>query len=479
MTRKPALATLAVTAALVTAVAGTSYGSAVAVKPRPGAASQGVAPAADRGAPGKWTKVSTGTVGTTFAPSLVRGSNGDLHVVYPRTVGDKTTIGHTAVHTNGSLGVQNTVLASPWVTMDTSPAVVSGPGGLSVLFGGVENSDNWAIHTATADALGSAWSLSGQNVGTTTADGSYGTAATTLADGSPVVVFPLNAQLFWHVGVNSNAYDSYTGTASSLYQASVVSDGSNAWAAWYQLGPTAGSTGIFVKQIYPTVGATQKAPGSSHGALMVQPDSRVALAARAGGGVFAAYCVGYPTCTAVRVWKVGGNKTADVPHSRFATSVAMSPGPSGRLWIAWSDNLPKVRAVRTNRTGLGMGAVQTPGLPRGGAVHSLAIDGTIGRGDIVINDGSGIWHTQVFAGLTLHASPKAWRHGGRHRVVFAVTDAKDPVKGAKVKVGAKHCTTRAKGTCSITFPPSLGKGKHTARATRSGYAPATAGLRVR
>ena len=472
MTRKPALA---LTAALATALLGTA-GVAAGAAP----SSHGLASTAHRGGPGAWTKISTGTVATTFPPSLVRGSNGDLHVVYTRTVADKATIGHTSVHTNGSLGVQNTVLPTPWVTMDTSPAVVSGAGGLTVLFGGVENSDNWAIHMATGDALGSAWSLSGQNVGTTSADGSYGTAATTLADGSPVVVFPLNDTISWHVGVNSSVDGSYTDSQmASLYAASVVSDGSNVWAAWYQLGPTAGSTGIFVKQIYPTVGATQKAPGSSHGTSMVQPDSRVALAARAGGGVFAAYCVGYPTCTAVQVWKVGSTKTADVPHSKYATSVAMSPGPSGRLWIAWSDNLPKVRAVRTNRTGLGMGAVQTPGLPRGGEVHSLAIDGTIGRGDIVINDGEGIWHTQVFAGLTLHASPKAWRHGGRHRVVFAVTDAKDAVKGVKVKVGAKHCTTRAHGTCSITFPPSLGKGKHTARATKSGYGPATAGLRVR
>jgi hypothetical protein len=42
-----------------------------------------------------------------------------------------------------------------------------------------------------------------------------------------------------------------------------------------------------------------------------------------------------------------------------------------------------------------------------------------------------------------------------------------------------HCNTNRKGSCSITFPASYGKGKHTAKATKSGYAAATTGLRVR
>ena len=48
-----------------------------------------------------------------------------------------------------------------------------------------------------------------------------------------------------------------------------------------------------------------------------------------------------------------------------------------------------------------------------------------------------------------------------------------------MKVGSDHCTTNSHGTCSITFPASFGKGKHTARASKSGYVAATAGLKVR
>jgi hypothetical protein len=169
-----------------------------------------------------------------------------------------------------------------------------------------------------------------------------------------------------------------------------------------------------------------------------------------------------------------------VPHSRFATTIALSAAPSGRLWVAWADNIPRVRAVRTGRSGLSMGAVRNVGLPKGkSAAYSLAIEGSRGRGDIVVNVGDSMWHTQVLAGLTLGATPHVWHHGRKQKVVFRVSDAHSAVKGAKVKVGSRSCKTRSHGTCPITFPRSFGKGKHTAKAKKSGYAAATTGLRVR
>jgi hypothetical protein len=93
--------------------------------------------------------------------------------------------------------------------------------------------------------------------------------------------------------------------------------------------------------------------------------------------------------------------------------------------------------------------------------------------------GDGFWHTQVLAGLTLHASPSSWRHGSRQRVVFTVSDARADVRGARVKVGTAGCRTGSRGTCTITFPASFGRGRHTASASQTGYAKATATLRVR
>lgn len=472
MNRTPAIAALVLATALTTA----TWGSGDAL----GAASTSHGPVApDRGGPGKWTKVSTGTVAISFVPSLVRTGDGDLHLVYTRDVGgghDK--IGHTALHPNGTIARQSTVLTGdPWPVMDNAPVVVSGTGDLRVVFGGDPNNAQPGMYTATSGSTGGTWASPNEIPGLESAAGSAGTAATTLSDGTPIEAFPRNDTLTWHVGTSGVSVHTITGK--SVSDASMVSDGSNAWLAWHGNGPTKKTNGTFVKQILPTAGKTLKAPGSSTGASSLST-GRVALAARNGGGVYAAYCIGFPTCDAVRVWKVGTHQKPTVPHSRFATMISMSPSPSGRLWVAWADNIPRVRAVRTGKNGLAMGGVQTAGIPKGGAAHSLAIDGTAGRrADIVLNDGNGMWHTQVLPGLTLHASPSHWRHHTRQRVRFTVTDARTAIRGAKVKIGSAHCTTSRHGTCTITFPASYGRGRHTAHATRSGYGPATARLKVR
>lgn len=481
MKRMPALGALAVSLALATGAAGLAGSAVGASAGHPATHSRSVA----KGSPGKWTKVSTGTSSIIFEPTLVRGPDGVLHLVYEKVMtGNAAQYGHTAIHTDGTIARQNNVLPTPWATLEPTPVVLSTGAGLRVVFGGQRdiNPGFWSdgrMYTATADSGGETWSLPAEAVGIShSASASYGTGAVTLGDGTPVAAFPLNSTLTWHVGTGSDPDHTYTAPACCLYRTTLVRDGNAVWAAWYANGGTPSTDGIFVKQLLPTEGPVSKAPGSSNGSS-VEPDDRVALAARSGGGVYAAYCVGYPSCTSLRLWKVGTSKTATVPHTRFAASVAISPGPSGRLWIAWYDNLPKVRAVRTGVNGMSMGAVQTAGLPKGGAAYALAIDGTRGRGDIVLNDGNGFWHTQVLAGLTLHASPKRWRHGSRQKVVFKVTDAHDAVKRSKVRVGSDSCRTDRHGTCSITFPASFAKGRHTATATKAGYARATTGLKVR
>lgn len=484
MKRTPSALGLVLATSLLTVV-GTLSGIAA------GAAADGPPPAAHaaaRGGPGKWTKVSSGTVGIISVPSLARTSDGMLHLVY--TNNDGTLIRHSAIRSNGSVAAQNNVLTSAWSQTDYAPVVLGQHGSnLRVVFGGIRTLSPgfWSdgrMYTATSGNGGSSWALPAEAVGVShSAYGSYGTGATTLADGTPIADYPLNSDLTWHVGTGADADHVHTAPGCCVYYSTLVRDGGNVWMAWYGNGSSNASNGVFAMRIYPTAGPVLKAPGSSKlslGSPASIPTGRIALAARAGGGVYAAYCVGYPSCTSVRLWKVGTSKTKDVPHSKFATTISLSSGPGGRLWVAWADNLPKVRAVRTGTDGLAMGAVRTAGLPKGkNAAYSLAIDGSRGRGDIVVNVGDGMWHTQVLAGLTVSAGPHAWRHGTRQKVVFKVTDAHAAVKGAQVKVGSLHCTTNRKGSCSITFPASYGKGKHTAKATKNGYAAATTGLRVR
>jgi hypothetical protein len=473
--KKPAIATLALATAL--SLAGMAGASAH------GRAAPGVQ---ERGSAGHWTKVSVGTVGSIDQPSLARTANGDLHLVYALDSG--SAIHQTALHTNGTVFGHSNVLTTSWADVVADPMLVSeGGSDLRVLFGGLRTTgtgfyDQGRMYTATSSSAGGSGWVLGTDAATIShsAYGSYGTAAVTLADGTPIAGFPLNSDLTWHVGLGDGTPDQvHHSSQCCLYDASFVRDGNTVWAGWYENGSTAATNGFFAMRIYPTTGSVTKAPGSSVGASSIPWLTRTAMAARAGGGAYMAYCVGYPTCKDVRVWEVGTKHIATVPHSKNAETIAMSAAPSGRLWIAWSDSNPKVHAVRTGTNGLAMGAVQTPGLPVGaGSAYSLAIDGTRGRGDIVVNVGNAIWHTQVLPGLTLHASPQRWHHGASQKVTFSVSDAHAAVKGAKVKVGTSACTTTSKGTCSISFPRTFGQGKHTARASRSGYAAATTGLRV-
>jgi hypothetical protein len=446
-----------------------------------------VGTAAERGGPGSWTKISTGTSSITYESSLHRTSNGVLHVLYPRSVGTGTTLAHVAISPSGAASTKVNALGSTWSTMDTSPVLVGGPGGgLRAVFGAIQTTSPgfWSdgrMYTATASSSGASWTLPAETIGQSTAAyGSYGTAATTLADGTPIAAFPLNSTITWHVGTGSDPDESFTVAGCCVYDLTMVRDGNNVYLGWYGNGSTAATNGIFVRQIYPMLGPTMKAPQSSSGANSPQLGDRVALAARAGGGVFAAYCVGYPTCASIGLWKVGTSKVTKVPGSRYVSHLAMSPGPSGRLWIAWSDNIPKVQAVRTGRSGVGLGPTRVVGMPRGTAsVYNIAVDGTTGRGDIVIQVGNGFWHTQVVPGLTLTGKPGAWKHGTKRKVTFTVRDAGDVVSGVKVAAGAKHCTTKASGKCTITFPKGTRKGKVVVRATRTGYAAGKVTLRVR
>ncbi|WP_151082262.1 hypothetical protein [Nocardioides cynanchi] len=483
MIRTPALAALALTGALTAAVAGTTASTASGAAP-----SHRQTAAVGKGGPGHWTKVSTGGVQSIFMPSLVKSSDGVLHVVYPENVPGGMQLGHTALDSHGRILRQNDVLPTAWENVDRRPVVLSTSTGLRIVFTGNQTPsgptfwDHGLMYTATGDQGGSSWALPAESLGSNAAVPTYGTGAVMLADGTtPVGAYADgDVKLSWHIGVGNDPDASYTTTSPGIFDTTLVRDGGEIWAGWYQNGSTAATNGTFAMRIYPTVGTPLKAPQSSGGASS-HTTGRVALAARSGGGVFEAYCAGSALpCTSLRVWKVGSAKTSTIPQSKGATRVALSPGPSGRLWVAWTSSAPQVKAVRTGATGLVMGAVRNAGLPpRADLTYGLGVDGTRARGDLVVNVGNALWHTQVLPGLTLHASPRSWQHGGRQKVVFSVTDARAGVAGSKVRVGSKACTTGKGGTCTLTFPASFGKGKHAATAARKGYAKAATRLTVK
>ncbi len=91
--------------------------------------------------------------------------------------------------------------------------------------------------------------------------------------------------------------------------------------------------------------------------------------------------------------------------------------------------------------------------------------------------GVATWTTVAAPGLSLSASPSKLRRGRRTTVRFKVTDAGDPVAGAKVSGGGKSDTTDAAGKASLAL---TGRGKRVhVTATRAGYVAAAVNLRMR
>jgi hypothetical protein len=195
------------------------------------------------------------------------------------------------------------------------------------------------------------------------------------------------------------------------------------------------------------------------------------LVARQGGGVSLAYCTGYPRCLQVRLWRVGGGAIV-IATGRDIEDVNLSRGPGGRLWVMWQDS-GRLRASRTNAAGTKAGAiVNVPSPPGTSSMWDVFGEGSAGPLDLLAHvsaqGGLATWHRQVLPGLTLRCLPK--RGGATCRV----TDAGAPVSGAKVKSGGKTATTAGNGTASL----ALSSGRKAVTATKAGYSPASARVRV-
>ncbi|HYF71354.1 MAG TPA: hypothetical protein VD864_00960 [Nocardioides sp.] len=441
------------------------------------------APAApeERGAPGVWTKVTSGDVRNTAEPGLFRTADGVLHVVYLRHHPSTESLAYTTIGSTGAVTGSGVAVAG-WAALPEDPKVVGVPGGgMRLVFGGIHDvlpGDPYGggqMYSALSDADGSSWTLEpGALTESGSAVTSYGTGATTLADGTPVVSFPLNNTVTWNAGGTDSTFD--FGTC-CVYDTTLARDGDEVWMSFAANGSTAAKAGQFVRQLLPTTGPVAKVPRSSEGPDVITPAQATAFVARPGGGLYLAYCIGYPTCDAVGLWRVGSGQPVIVPGSRGARDIALSTGPGGRLWVAWTT-YDVVKVVHTGTTGTRFGAVRTIKPPAAvDALYGVSLAGSDGSADVLINSGTALWHQQVLPGLTLKAAPKRWRHGTQQRVTFTVTDAGDQVGGARVTALGESCTTAGTGRCSITFAASRST-RFVATARHAGYGAGTVRLKV-
>ena len=130
-----------------------------------------------------------------------------------------------------------------------------------------------------------------------------------------------------------------------------------------------------------------------------------------------------------------------------------------------SGGSEELSATRTNKAATRFGPVVKFKPPAGtSSVWKLKGEGSSGPLDVLasVSTGSSLaaWHTQVRPPLSIAAKK------GAAGVTFSVTDAGDPVAGAKVVYAGKAQTTNTQG--QATAPLAEGSGKATA--TKPGYA---------
>ena len=440
-------------------------------------------PGASAGEPGDWTKITTGSVANIAEPGLYRTPDGVLHVAYLSQNLSDEDLAFTTISPTGTTTATGDVLTG-WESLPQDPKLVgTADGGIRAVFGGLQDTDvsnpfsSGQMFSATSDATGSAWTLQSAPL----SDSGYGyassgTGATTLADGTPVVAFTLGDELVWNVG-GAPTDSTYDFGDCCVYYASLARTGDEVWAAFSANGDDADHAGVFVKQLLPAVGETVKAPRSTQDGDFVMTSQATPLVAR-GDDLFAAYCLGYPTCRSVGLWRLGTAAPVSVPGSAGAQEYAVSVGPGGRIWVAWAEgNTNRVRVTHTGTDDLHFGAVTTIAPPKGATIYGIAVDASEGSADVIVGDGASMFHQQVLPGLSLGAAPASWKKNLKKQVTFTVRDAGDPVGGAKVTAAGESCTTKANGSCAITFPPS-GKRKITATARHAGYGAGKVVLRV-
>ncbi len=116
------------------------------------------------------------------------------------------------------------------------------------------------------------------------------------------------------------------------------------------------------------------------------------------------------------------------------------------------------------------------------AVAAPAAAGTSQHGSSSLSAGAAKptqYLTQSLAGLTIRARPSTIRNTRAVRVTFVVTDAGDPVKGAKVKVNGHTLITGKNGACSLTFRKHARPGAYRATAALASYYGASVTVHVK
>ena len=464
--------------------------SAVAAATIGGVALVGVGAPAHAATGGGWTTISTGgglsiiTQPDTLRLPAAQGNR--LLVGWSASQGLNADVRTRQVTTSGKVSGPVATVVDDWVSLDQRVALARSNGKVVIAFQGMRTAtygDKYGGNVVYAtSSTGSSWSLASGSL-SRSASGGY---ALDLVDNRGTLVSAFTAasddRLRFHNGVDAlpatRADGATTARSGNAYDGALARDPKTGevWAAWFQGSTSSSSNGIWVQRILPSAGRAYRAPGSSN---LVDPLQTLALTPRSTGGVYLAYAVGYPTTKAVRLWKVGSSKYAQVT-AKTARDVSASAAPGGRIWVSWATGYTgakaTVKAARTSTSATRFGPVVKSKAIHGPTIWTTKVEGSRGAADVVVTADTsssgrtvGIYETQLKPALSAKLSRSSVHKAKGGKVTVTVTDAGQRVKGAKVRYGGKSHTTNATGQASFTVAKKTSTGKKAVTVSRTGY----------
>jgi hypothetical protein len=406
------------------------------------------------------------------AAPFTRTPDGRLHLVFQTLAGQGISgLGSISISPKGSVGPQWQALGG-WQA--GQPGLVTLPGKrLEAFFGatapGPGASSVWGI---TSIDGGVSWSaptdVKGGGPNESLAEASNVSAA--MLGITPILSLPQAGTIVIQrgLGLGSPSYPLTNAAAGSTTDADLATDVKvgEVVAGWPSI---AGALRDYIQGAAP-VGALQLVPG--------QYRNQLELAGRDfGPGVFAPYT---PDGTHVRLLRYNGGSVAVGSRRGVAAQrLGVATGPHGRIWVMWGDDSSDYVAVtRSNKTDTRFEPVQRLKTDAF-TLYRLSGDGRLGPLDLLLDEipnsrssvpPPGEYYAHVLPVFAASPTIKKVKNKKNqviaHKLTVRVTDAGDPISGAKVTVNGTSKVTGMNGVAILTVK---GTGSATMTVTDPSY----------
>ena len=289
-------------------------------------------------------------------------------------------------------------------------------------------------------------------------------AAALMPDGTPL--FSQDGTGFLNVfrGLNGETVKNVFTRCCGYHESIAVDSTGLVQVAFYSNADPDGAT------VYEPLGS-DLSPGSPT-ALKPIAEHEAPLVSDKAGNTFLAWAPGYPTATTFTVVPFRGGQPAGDGVSFRANfgggdpHMALSVDPQDRLWAAWTGQ-NAVHVARSRTHGMDFGAEVSVALPATAhEIGAVAIPGTTGKIDVIVNTGSSLIEQQLLPGLSVRVFKTA-KKVGKKKIVswFAqVLDDGFGVTTATVSAGGHTVHVNASGAAALKGLPS-----GSAKAAAPGY----------